>query len=699
MVLQLLLSLFLGSVWAVESKPPIAVKNGKSMEEISPYTLFFPPLKNNIYLERQKVDYDLTEKSSLRMGPYLLSEDAVSIQMTREQGEFFEVEFGLEVKRRIGPIYVISFRWPKDYIKSGFLEIINDKGESYWRRELTDEDVKNWKELVIEQREISDDERLKLVKQAAGSKAQKTFGLARPQALNKKHARSIFGLAHRAFYEIPIAQIREPFRFCVSQEDDGKGRTALCSRRYQFARKFGRFSLRPVSKKVRPRVLVNDKPVTLKGTVVFLDYETPIKFSALLSNGTYYEFISKPKDIYLVDLVYDKQADRIEVVGYGDQPMGQIDESFFADTVHWGFLNFMPTIGDLKRYWRASISPRQASLYLKGDGGAPFRQSFTFDALPSQDARATLSKTTQRSTYSETATLEGKLSANSEVSSEDSETRRLDPETFEWEFLAPDSGGYNTDILTIEENGVKWQAEYQIWRGYPGEFSTRLTGIASFELDLVLLGEVAAQYWFEKMFGWDDYRFSKLRWGVLARHFRSLAVLKEDEENQGIVDLNVTNIDLKYRLTPGIWGRDPTVGLIFAFQSMEYGFRQNSTDFTSTNMMGGAGLFWARSMPKIFDDLFNIIPWFRYPKWVDMEAVWYPVPLDGDKTTSVQTLSFNFHGKVQWTKRWFGEAGFGLKNFAYDDPTIGELNNQGNPRGKVISLGIAYGTIGAGFNF
>lgn len=675
--------MFFSSANAAETKPTI--------EDITPYTIFFPPLKNNVYLEKQKVDYDLTEKNVLRMGPYLLADNAVSIQMTREQGEFFEVEFGLEVKRRVGPIYVISFRWPKDYINSGTLEIINDKGESYWRRDVSEDDIKGWKELVIEQREITDDERIKMVQELSESKAQKKFGLARPQALNKAHARSVFGLAHRAFYEIPIAQIRKAFRFCVSKED-GNGRTALCSRRYQFSRKFGRYRLQPVKKEVRPRVLVNDKPVTLKGTVVFLDYKTPIKFSALLANGTYYEFISNPKDIQLVDLVYDKSTQRIEVIGYGDQPLGQVDDSFYADTVHWGFLNFMPTIGDLKRYWRASMAPNQAYLYLKGDGGAPFRQSFTFDALPTQEARATLKETTQRSTYSSSATLEGTVSPEMKISSEDSESRRLDGDTFEWEFLAPEPGGYNTDTLSIEENGKIWKADYQIYRGYAAEFSTRLTGIASLELDMVLLGEVAGQYWFEKVLFWDNYIFSKLRWGVAAKYFQSLAVLKEDEVTQGIVDLKVANVDLKYRLRPGIWGRDPTVGLIMAYQNVEYGFRQSSTLFTSTNSMAGGGFFWARSMPEIFDRVFNIIPWFRYPKWVDMEVIWYPIGLDADKSLTAN-LAFNFHGKVQWTKRFFGEAGFGIKNFGYGDPTLNP------PRGKKIALGIAYGTVGVGFNF
>jgi hypothetical protein len=58
----------------------------------------------------------------------------------------------------------------------------------------------------------------------------------------------------------------------------------------------------------------------------------------------------------------------------------------------------------------------------------------------------------------------------------------------------------------------------------------------------------------------------------------------------------------------------------------------------------------------------------------------------------VFSLAFNFHGKVQWTPSFFGEAGFGLKNFAWDDQTVGT-------RGTAVRVAIAYGTVGLGYTF
>lgn len=679
------LGLFIVYYFQPAQAQPVKVKGEAEVSKVTPYTLFFPFNENRVILEPQKIDYDLTQKNVIRLGPYLLTENLVSLQMTREQGEFVDVEFGLELRKRKGSVYVISFRWPTDYLRTGTLEIINEKGESFWRKPITETELASWKDL-LEQKSVSNEDMVKLRELPKDQQA----AIIRPQKLNAVHARSVYGLAHKGFVEIPIAQIKEPFRFCVRKED-GKGQVALCSRQYKFIRKFGVYSLSPVQKSVRPRVLVNDKEVTLKGTAIFLDYETPIKFAALLQNGTYYEFISKPKEIKVVDLIYDSEKDDVNIIGYGDQPMGQVDESFYADSVHWGFLNFMPTIGDLRKFWRASASPKAPYVYLRGDGGAPFRQAFNFESLPTTKARIELSDESPKTTYKSVTRVRGSVNPEISLSSDGTDVNRISPTEFSWDFLAPKQGEQNIGLLNVKEGEQIWKAQYEIYRGFPAEFGVRLNATASLELDLVLLGEVAGQYWFEDVLGWENYTFSKLRWGLAAKYFSDVAVAETDGPTQGIVSISAATVDLKYRFTPGIWGRDPSVGALLSYSNFSYGFRQSGTDFVSTNTIAGGGLFWARSMPRFFDDIFNILPFFRYPKWVDMEMIWYPVSLEAEKSVDLN-VAFNFHGKVQWTPRLYGEAGFGIKTFGYNDPTIGTL-------GKRIALGLVYGSFGVGLNF
>jgi hypothetical protein len=77
-----------------------------------------------------------------------------------------------------------------------------------------------------------------------------------------------------------------------------------------------------------------------------------------------------------------------------------------------------------------------------------------------------------------------------------------------------------------------------------------------------------------------------------------------------------------------------------------------------------------------------------YPKYVDMEFIMYPMSM----TSTVKagsTFNLNFHGKVFWTPRFYGEAGFGMKRFAYTDSS----------QGLDVTLTTLYGTAGLGLIF
>ncbi len=385
--------------------------------KITPFTMLIDPIRNGIRLEQQRIDYDLTKETVLRIGPFLLNESSVTMQVSRETGEFYNLDFGLELTRQVGAIYIVSFRWPMDYMSTGVIEIVDDRAQSLWRKRVTQEDLQDWaktleaqnnKEL-FERRRVESETQLMLEKNKSDIEdIKKRLQLAHPQQLSQLHQRTTYGLAHRNFFEIPILQMTEPFRFCLS-EDVADSRLALCSRRYNFVREAGRYRLAPVSQAVTPRVLINDKPVTNKGTAIFLQNNIPIKFSALLKNGTYFEFVSHPKEINLVDISLNNDKKTIEVIGYGETPMGTVSESAYADVVHYGLLNFMPTIGDLRKFWHAGVPVESPYVYLKGVGGAPFRQSFNYDVLPPENARTVLSEKTTKSTYKSHIWVHGKV--------------------------------------------------------------------------------------------------------------------------------------------------------------------------------------------------------------------------------------------------------------------------------------------------
>ncbi len=698
--------LFYFVISAVVSQEAFAVEPEPA--HITPYTMMFSPRKNGVRLEQQRIDFDLTKETVLRIGPYLLDETSVSMQVTREVGEFFDLEFGLATERKVGPIYVISFSWPVDYIATGTLEIIDDKGRSIWHRGVTAEDTAQWHGLLEEQNnnELFIRHQKEFETAVQGEKAKgnleelkKKLQLAHPQKLSQIHQGSVYGLSHKGFFEIPIVQMTEPFRFCLSQ-DEVNSRLAVCSRRYQFERVGGRYNLAKTVRESVPRVLINDKQVNNKGSAIFLQNDIPIKFSAVLKNGAYFEFISHPKEISVVDMVRSADRKTIEIIGYGETPMAQINESTYADTVHGGLLNFMPTIGDLKKYWQVSLPVETPYIYLKGVGGAPFRQSFNFNNIPPETARTKLLDKTPKSTYGSHLWVKGTVTPDMQLSADGGVmVERTSPTEFRWALPTPEKGVYNTGILNVNDGHEIWRTQFDIFRGYPFEFSARLSGVVTSDFTLILLGEVAGQYWFEDIFGWQNFKYSNQRWGVAAKYFNAMTGTSNTITKPGVTnlrELQVANFDLKYRLSPGVWGRDPTVGAILSGQTITYGFDDPGDQVPHVTYkipVVGAGVFWARSMPKIFDDFFNILPILRYPKWVDWEFLYYPFALQAHQKSN-GIFSMNFHGKIQWTKRFFGEMGFGLKNFSFDDTTSADTLRQLHSQ-----LLLAYGTLGLGFNF
>src|SRR5690606_23707932 len=135
------------------------------------------------------------------------------MHMTRETGEFYELDFGFEVTRKIGPVYVMSFRWPADYVTKGVIEIINDKAESLWRRTVTEKDYQDWKLILESQnnKELFERKRSEYEAELFKDKTEKgveavkeRLGLARPRNLSRIHQKTQFGLAHKGFFEVPI---------------------------------------------------------------------------------------------------------------------------------------------------------------------------------------------------------------------------------------------------------------------------------------------------------------------------------------------------------------------------------------------------------------------------------------------------------------------------------------------------------------
>ena len=128
---------------------------------------------------------------------------------------------------------------------------------------------------------------------------------------------------------------------------------------------------------------------------------------------------------------------------------------------------------------------------------------------------------------------------------------------FIWKFGAKDRGDYDRSYLLVDDGKNSFRAYREIFHGYPGEISARLTAILTSGGYTLFLGELAGSYWFESLLGWNDYYLARQRWGVSLKYFQSLNTLTTGS----ITDTLQSSTGLiKYRVSPGLWSRDETWG-------------------------------------------------------------------------------------------------------------------------------------------
>ncbi|MFV8248334.1 hypothetical protein [Bdellovibrio bacteriovorus] len=460
----------------------------------------------------------------------------------------------------------------------------------------------------------------------------------------------------------------ERFRFCLRAEA-GKGYSSICSQWYGVEIKDGNVQIGVTKSEASPRVIFQNEEKKLQGAEE-VAVGTPVQFLATLDSDATYEFVSEPVAPVIRDMIEsEKKAGDVTLTGDMPRPLKLESENIVGED--YGavtkMLGFESTIGARADMWQADVNQKNARLVLPGKSGGVFVYNLEITEPPRQKDRRFISTRALKGTY---------------LSKDQMPVRDMEDNVTVWNFEAPQKFAMNTATLDVPGEKATHKSYLEIYRAGAGEASLRLTGVVTSDSDYVVLGEGHVSWWFNDLFGWQNYWLSKQRWGVSAKYFTSLTNLPASTAggNSEDVKLAVMDADLRYRFTPGLWEKDETLGLIVAYEAMTLG--------DSNVPKIGAGLFWARSMPRAIDYWFSKIPFMNYPKWVDMEFIKYFSSTDSDITLGDDYV-LNFHGKVLWTPRFFGEAGFGLKNYYYEK----------NSDGSGAKLTTFYGTVGLGVNF
>ncbi|MFS4457558.1 hypothetical protein [Bdellovibrio sp. HCB2-146] len=624
--------------------------------------LYFDQIDNGVILPPMEIDYEMTaDGKALRMGNTILNEKTFFFALTqlgKAHPKLAQVLNGAENNK-----FALVMAWPEKLMSHGTLEMISRTGTVLWSYTFTEADRQAWQKRVNEWR-------ASLLKKGVPATEVARTGIFA----------STFAIPDVEVAKAPFWSQRESFRFCLSFSE-GRNQSKLCSQRYG-SKSEGR---QVMMGKVRtdattPRVLVQNEEAPLKNAAVVPD-NMPAAFFAELSTGESYEFVSVPNKLQMMDIADTKNPRLLRVVGYDTRPL---QKNLILNPDQYGSLTkalgFEATIGDPRKFWAAAIKKDDPKLFLPGQGGGIFRQRFELSEIPRRQSRVYLHKDSPKGTYNDNIKIFGRKQPISKIATDQNSVTvdERDPANFTWRFKATERGEINRSYLDVEFNGKTYRSYYELYKGYPRELSGRFTGVQS-SSGFIFLGEVAYNQWFEDIFTWTNYWLSRQRWGISGRYFQSFNQIKVDTAGN-TAPLSVWNVDLKYRGTPGLWGRDETVGGLISYQNVTF-------DQLKAPMLG-VGAFWARSMPKVFDDMFNVFSFMNYPKWVDMDFVYYVQSMDSAITLN-SSMALNFHGKVLWSQRIFGEAGFGIKRYAFQNASINQK----------AELNAFYGTIGLGINF
>lgn len=623
------------------------------------YPLYFEVQDAAITLPPPELEYDLTEQEgrSLKIGNVTLNDSTFLIAVRTLEQLFPQLKTRLS--RQELNTQVMILRWPKALLKSGTLEMLSKDGKVVWSTEIDTKIQEQWKEQV--QKWVD------LVKKGAKQPAVQS------PLLNTQ-----MGFLNPLAREIPL-QGKSSFRFCLTQKV-GRAQTKICSRRYATKGQGSQFVMGQVRYQAKPRVLVQNEESPLKGLVPVAP-ELPSIFYVEMTSGESYEFISPPPDLRLMDVTEVGTSGVLQVVGYETPPLQEytiLNPDSYSKLVE--MIGFQPTIMDSRKFWSTAVSKSNLILYFPGKGGGIFRQQIEVQKLPRAENRLYLSRRTLPGTYIDGSVLYGKKKATAKVSSTEKAIKNdpKDNTLFTWSFMALKKGEINRSYMNVIDGNLKTRSYYELYRGYANELSGRFSGILSSGQSLVM-SEVAFNRWIEDLFGFDNYWVAKQRWGLSFKYFKSMSKLKVAEPDTTAA-LDSMNFDIKYRLTPGLWTREESHGVMLSYQSVT--FDQLKAP------MAGIGWFWARSMPRSVDNLFNYLPFMRYPKWVDVEFVYYGASMDSNVSLG-SNFALNFHGQVLWKSWFFGEAGFGMKKYSFTDSS---LNQQ-------AELNTFYGTVGMGLKF
>lgn len=583
---------------------------------------FFTPKENGVQVSPIVILYDINDLL-IKVGGTTIGANSFRIEITKQSEDS------------------ISVAWPAELLAQGKIEIINKQGKSLFNKtfDLTKEETTELKFLITNISKIL------------------------PELVSKQ----------------------DDFRICLSRQIK-KESTQLCSPYYAFSSK-NPLKISLLKYEFQNRRFINNEESSILTGEFTPPIDKMVTFLAENKAGYSYFFAGLPSPSEVIEIIED--TGKMKLSGFGPKPIGYYT-ALFRRAQKSFLYDYKPSPAFFERddFWSITTPiNKQFILNFNGQQVGVFSQKIQFEQLPQEKNRPLLAQIAEVASYKQNSTHRLLKADKTLIAKKQDSDAIVDDGNYTY-FQSENSEIFklNRSYLDLQDaQGKKWTVMTENYRGTSSEFSIRTTGLLTAQ-SVTYLGEVKIDKWFEDIFGWQNAYLSKLRWGISAKAYQNLTDFQSEyETNAGTVtqssDIQLTNVDLKYRFNPGLWNRDESIGAILSYQDILLGVNKAS--------MYGYGAFWARSMPLFFDTLFNYLPFMNYSKYVDMELIYYPKLINTTTMTTKGNWALNFHGKVAWSQRIFGEAGFGTKVFSFYNSSTD----------RTVEFASFYITFGLGLNF
>lgn len=325
------------------------------------------------------------------------------------------------------------------------------------------------------------------------------------------------------------------------------------------------------------------------------------------------------------------------------------------------------------------------------EGGGIQLYGLSFNTIPDKNFSLALDSNAPIATYSDSVVLRGFKATEEKVfgTSKDSLKVASTNDKFLWTFHATKKGSLNKDSLVYARlDGEKFYFSRKVFRGHQFSAALDFTFGSSLNLDFVPGYLFQAEYWPEKIFSRHPFLFQ--RWGLgisRLQTFSPITISRVDSDGQVTRGenwlVNYTRFDLMARFTRGVRPVQSSFGAIVRYNIPEF-IRANDT--LSPHLLG-FGLFWHTAPVRLVDEFFNAVPFFRYPKWMELSIVYYPITFDSAFTSNF-ALSYDARGRIFFTPQWFMDASASVTIFSFTKE--GDID---------AAVATAQGTLGIGYQF